>query len=89
MRPDYTEKAQRFIPWDTFWGILFLRLKGSHLRTQYGVFYSGHDALLRVKAKLFRRTRDRKGLLEVFKRLPVLDDLVCKSILSGMAATAT
>ena len=39
---------------------------------------------LRVKASLFRETRDRKGLLEVFlrKRLPQADDLVCKRFLS-------
>ena len=44
-------------------------------------FYSGHDALLRAKAKLFSATRDRKGLLEVFKRLPQVDDLLSKPIL--------
>jgi hypothetical protein len=61
---------------------VFLRLEGTHLSTQYGVFYSGHDVLLRSKAKLYRATRDRKGLLEVFKRLPQADDLLRKPILS-------
>jgi hypothetical protein len=30
--------------------------------TQYAVFYSGHDALLRAKVKLVGTTRDLKGL---------------------------
>ena len=66
MRSNHPEKTQRLIPQDPLWGILFLRLEGTHLRTQRTIFYSGHDALLRVKAKLLSATRDRKGLLEVF-----------------------
>ena len=64
------------------WGILLLRLEGTLLRTQGGVFDGGHDALLRVKAKVFSATRDRKGLLEVFNRLPQVENLVCKRFLS-------
>ena len=70
MRPNNPQKTHWFIPQDPLWGILFLRLEGTHLGTQYGVFYSGHDALLHVKTKLFIAVRDRKGLIEVFKRLP-------------------
>ena len=47
-----------------------MRLEGTHLHTQGGVFDGGHYALLRVKATLFSTMRDRKSLLEVFKRLP-------------------
>jgi hypothetical protein len=47
-----------------------------HRNFSDGVFYSGHNALLRAKAKLFNATRDRKGLLEVFERLPVPDYLL-------------
>ena len=63
MRSNHPEKSQRLIPQDSLRGILFLRLDGTHLRTQRTVFYCGHDALLRVKAKLFSATQDRKGLL--------------------------
>ena len=87
MRSNHPEKTQRLIPQDPPWGILFLRLEGTHLSAQGGVFYSGHDALLRVKAKLFSATRDRKGLLEVFKRLPMRDDLPRDLCWAGMAAT--
>ncbi len=52
------------------------------------VFYSGHDALLWVKTKLFNATRDHKGLLEVFKRLSQVDDLVCKLFLSRYGDTS-
>ena len=38
--------------------------------------------LLRVKAKVFTETRDRKGLFEIFKRLTVEDDLLCKRFLN-------
>ena len=44
--------------------------------------YRDHDVLMCVKAKLFNETRDRKGLLEVFKRLSQVDDLLSKTILS-------
>ena len=91
MRSNHPEKTQRLIPQDPSGGILFLRLEGTHLRTQRTVLYSsasyGHDALLRVKAKLFSATRDRKGLFEVFKRLSPCDDLLCDPVLRGMAAT--
>ena len=84
MRPYHPEKPQWwFVPQDPLWGILFLRLEGTHLDTQSGVFDGGHYALLRVKAKLFSTTRDRKSLLEVFKRLPPCDDLLCDPVLSG------
>ena len=81
MRSNHPQEDHGFIPQDPLWGILFLRLEGTHLSTEDGVFYSGHDALLRAKAKLFSATRDCKGLPEVFKRLPVLGDLVCQLIL--------
>ena len=42
---------------------------------------SGHDALLSVKAKMFSPARDRKGLLEVFERLTVLECLMCHLLL--------
>ena len=67
---------------DPLWGILFLRLEGTHLHTQGGVFDGGHYALVRVKAMLFSATRDRKGLLEVSKRMPQAENLVCKRFLS-------
>ena len=38
MRPDYPEKDKRIIPQDPLWGILFLRLEGTHIRTQRTVF---------------------------------------------------
>ena len=82
MRSNHPEKIQRLIPQTPLWGILLLRLEGTHLRTQGGVFDGGHYALLRVKAKLLSATRDRKGLLEVFKRLPQAENLVCKRFLS-------
>ena len=68
MRSNHPEKTQRIIPQDPLEGILLLRLEGTHLSMQRSVFYSGHNALLRVQAKLFSATRDRKGLLEVFSR---------------------
>jgi hypothetical protein len=40
-----------------------LRLEGTHLGTQYRVFYSDHDTLLCVKAKHFSVTQEHKGLL--------------------------
>ena len=49
MRSNQPEKAQRLIPQDPLWGILFLRLEGTHLRTQGGVFDGGHYSLLCVK----------------------------------------
>ena len=38
--------------------------------------------MLRANAKLFSETRDRKDLIEVFKRLSQVDDLLGKPILS-------
>ncbi len=54
MRSNHPEKTQRLIPQNPLWGILFLRLEGTHLHTQGGVFNGGHYELLRVKAKLLR-----------------------------------
>ena len=81
MRLNHPKKTQRLIPQDPLWGILFLRLEGTHLSAQDGVFYRGHNALLRAKAKLFSATRDLKALLEVFKRLPVPDYLLGDPVL--------
>jgi len=52
----------------------------SHLRTQYRVLPQWPRCA--AKAELFSTTRDRKGLLEVFKRLPQADYLLGKPILS-------
>ena len=49
MRSNHPEKTHSLIPQDSSRGILFLRLEGTHLRTQCRVFYCGHDALLRVE----------------------------------------
>ena len=65
-----------------FWGILFLRLEGTHLHSEVGVFDGGYYTLLCVKAKLFRAPRDHKSLLEVLKRLPPCDDLLCDPAMS-------
>ena len=81
MTPNHPQKTHWFIPQDPLWDILFLRLEGTHLGTQYRVFYSVHDVLLRVKAKIFIVTWDHKGLIEVFKRLSQTDDLLSESIL--------
>ena len=82
MSPNHPQRTHWFVPQDPLWGILFLRLEDTHLGTQYGVFYSGHDTLLCVKAKMFNATRDRKGLFEVFKRMSQTDDLLSTPILS-------
>ena len=82
MRSNHPEKTQRIIPQDPLWVILFLRLESPHLRTSRTVVYSGHDALLRVKTKLFSATRERKGQLEVCKRLTLSDDLLLHPVLS-------
>ena len=82
MRSDHSEKRQWFVPQDPVWDILFLRLKGTHLDTQDGVFDGGHYALLRVKTKLFNVTRDLKCPLEVFKRLSPCDVFLCDPVLS-------
>ncbi len=58
-----------------------MRLEVYHLCPEDRVFSRGDDALLRAKARLLGTTRDCKCLLEVFKRLPVLTDLLCKPIL--------
>ena len=69
------------IPQDPPRDILFLRLKGPHLSKQRTVFYSVHDALLRVKRKMLSATRVHKGLIKVSKRLPVKVNLVCQLVL--------
>ena len=46
MKPNHPQKTHWFTPQDPLWVILFLRLEGTHLGTQYGVFYSGHDTLM-------------------------------------------
>ena len=56
IRTDNPEIPQWFVPQDPVWGILFLRLKGTHLDTLGGVFDGGHYALLRVKTKMFSVT---------------------------------
>ncbi len=48
------EKSHWSIPKNTSWDILFLRLEGTYLPTQGGVFDGGYYTLLCVKAKLFR-----------------------------------
>jgi hypothetical protein len=63
-----------------------LRLEGTHLHTQDGVFDGGHYVLLCVKEKLLSATRDRKCLLEVFKRLPLCDDPVLSQDGDSVAA---
>ncbi len=72
-----------FIPKDMFWGILFLRLEGTHLHTQGGVFDGVYYTLLRVKVKMFSETRDIKSLSEVFKRMSPCDVLLCDPVLTG------
>jgi hypothetical protein len=71
------------VPKNTSWGILFLRLEGTHLHSQGGVFGSDHYTLMCVQATLFRASRDRKSLLEVLKRLSPCDDLLCDPVLRG------
>ena len=70
MRPDLPQPTHRLIPKDTLGGILFLRLKVSHLCPADKIL-----ALLRAKTDLFRTTRDRKRKFEVFEGLPVFKDL--------------
>ena len=74
MRLNHSQKTNWFVPQTPLWGILFLRLEGTHLWTQDGVFDGGHYALLCVKAKLFSATRDHKCLVEVCKRLSPYED---------------
>jgi hypothetical protein len=47
VRPDLSQPTHRLEEEDTFRGILFLRLKNSHLRPKYRVFNGSHYALLR------------------------------------------
>ena len=63
--------------------ILFLRLEGTHLHSQGGVFDG--DYYTPLKVTLFRASRDRKSLVEVLKRLPPCDDLLRDPVLSQMA----
>ena len=65
MRSDHPEKSQRFIPKNTSWGILFLRLEGPPLHSQDGVFDSGYYTILCVQVTLLCTPRDRKSLLEI------------------------
>ena len=46
-----TQVAKRLIPQNLLWGILFLRLEGTHLRSQGGVFDGGHYTMLHVNTK--------------------------------------
>ena len=77
MWPDHSEESQWFAPQDPLCDIHCLRLKGTHLDTEGGVLDGGHYALFRVKATPFSAVRDRKCPLEVFKRKPPGDDLLC------------
>ena len=83
----HPEKSHWRIRKDVFWDILFLRLEGTHLHSQVGVFDGGYYTLLCVKTTLFHTTRDRKSLMEVLKRLPPCDDLLCDPVLSGMTTS--
>jgi hypothetical protein len=46
VRPDLPHSTHRLEEVDTLGGILFLRLKASHLRPKYRVFNGSHYALL-------------------------------------------
>jgi hypothetical protein len=46
VRPDLPQSRHRLKEEDTFGGILFLRLKVSHLRPKYRVLNGSHYALL-------------------------------------------
>ena len=76
MRPDYPQEILMVYTKNTSWGILFLRLEGTHLHSQGGVVDSGYYTLLRAKVTLFHAPRDRKSLLEVLKRLPPCDEFL-------------
>jgi hypothetical protein len=47
VRPDLSQPTHGFEEEDTLGGILFLRLKVSHLRPKYGVLNGSHCALSR------------------------------------------
>jgi hypothetical protein len=46
VRPDLSQPTHRLKEEETLGGILFLRLKASHLRPKYRVLNSSHYALL-------------------------------------------
>ena len=46
MRSNHPEKTQSLTPQNPLWGILLLRLEGTHLHTEDRVFDGGHYTLL-------------------------------------------
>jgi hypothetical protein len=46
VRPDLSQPTHGFVKEDTLGGILFLRLKDSHLRPKYRLFNRDHYTLL-------------------------------------------
>ncbi len=78
MRSDLSQTTHQFIPKDTLGGILFLRLKVSHLCPEDRVLHGGNDVLMYLTTELFSKTRDQKRNFEVLEGLPESKDrFVC------------